>query len=245
MKKILILGANSFLAESFARIALEKGYSLALAARNKDKLFSLVKDLRIRFPSQEIEALSLDITNFESHELFLSEFKTHGPYEGCFIAVGVMHDQRESMLNQKLSLEMINVNYSGVVSLINHIIKPLIEMKTKFLSVVTSVAGDRGRASNFIYGSSKAALNSYLEGLRSFYHKESILIQTIKLGPVDTPMNAGIENVPLMISASRAASLIWKAILRKKEVVYVPCIWFFIMTIIKHCPRIIFKRLKF
>ncbi len=245
MKKILVLGATSGVAQAFCREALSRGWSLILAGRNGERLKILARDLEIRSGSETISCLDFDATRFETHSAFLKEALAFGPIAGCFVACGVMHEQAQAETEWALSEEMMACNYTGIVSVLNPLARHFAAEGQGFISCLTSVAGDRGRRSNFIYGSTKAALNTYLEGLRAQLHASGVLVQTIKLGPVDTPMNSGVARPPFMISADAAAHSILNALERRAEVVYVPARWSIIMLVIRLLPRWIFKRVKF
>ena len=244
MKKILVLGANSGVAKEFCLLAIKRGYSIIIASRNIEKLKMLARDLEIRTNTKEIPCYEFDAEKYGTHEsIFKKIIEEHEIY-GCFIAVGVMYAQSDCLKNWNLSKKMMMTNYLGLTSIINIFASYLKERKTGFISCITSVAGDRGRQSNYAYGSSKAAMNTYLEGLRGHLNKEKIFVQTIKLGPVDTPMNIGAEKAPFMISSKRAVASILKSIEKRKEVVYVPWFWTCIMVIIRSIPNFIFKKLK-
>lgn len=245
MKKILVLGATSRVAQAFCRAAIVGGYEPVLAARNLGRTQSLARDLEIRTGTTGIACLEFDASAFEKHEFFVREAMAHGPFAGCFVACGTMHEQSVAERNWQFSLEMITANYMGIVSVLN-LLAPLLAETSggAFVSCITSVAGDRGRPSNFIYGSAKAGMNAYLEGLRAKWHGRGLFVQTVKLGPVDTPMNAGTTRTPFMVSADTAARKIFRALTARRDVAYVPRRWAVIMFVIRMLPRWVFKRMK-
>ena len=244
MGKILILGATSGVAEAVCREMIERGDSLVLAARNMENLGRVAKRLDERTGCGPVACLSFDALDLETHGAFVGEALSHGPFDGCFVSFGVHHKQALCERDWKLAEETIRCNYTGTVSILEGLSGHFADRGNGFISCVTSVAGDRGRKSNYIYGSSKAGLNAYLEGLRHRLHGSGVLVQTVKLGPVDTPMAAVADRAPFMVSPERAAKGIVGALARRREVAYVPWFWLFIMLAVRLTPRFIFKRTK-
>lgn len=246
MKKILVLGATSGIAEAFMHQALKHGYQVILASRNRDKLKILAEDLRISYDCPELAHEFFDAEDAASHALFLSNIiERHEGIDGCFIACGVLFPQQDCECDFELTRQTIAVNYTGLVSIMNLLADYFEKKQAGFISCITSVAGDRGRGSNYIYGSTKAALNAYLSGLRVRLSKSSVFVQTIKSGPVDTSMNSSIENPPLMVSPDQAGREIWHAFEKEKEIVYIPWFWKYIMFVICRIPEFIFKKMRF
>lgn len=245
MKKILVLGATSGVAQAFCRAALRRGYTPVLAARSLERVQLVARDLEIRAGQTGIACVEFDAAAFDTHDGFVRAALARGPFAGCFVACGAMHEQSLAEADWKLSREMIDANFTGIVSVLNRL-APLLAAAEggAFISCITSVAGDRGRSSNFIYGATKAGLNAYLEGLRARWHARGLFVQTIKLGPVDTPMNAGVARTPFMVSADAAAEKILRALEARREVAYVPGRWAVIMLVIRLLPRFVFKRMK-
>ena len=159
-----------------------------------------------------------------------------------FVASGIMPSESSMASSPALFAKMAEVNYVGVVGLLEKLLPSLAPGEGTFASCLTSVAGDRGRGSNFRYGSTKAALSTYLEGL-SVSRSGQTLIQDVKLGPVDTPMNSGVRRAPFMISPDAAARAIWRGIHRGKPKLYVPAKWFWIMLAIRTIPAPIYRLL--
>jgi decaprenylphospho-beta-D-erythro-pentofuranosid-2-ulose 2-reductase len=216
-----------------------------LAARNREHVQLIARDLEVRAGKPGIAHLPFDAAACDTHDDFVRAAMALGPFAGCFIACGAMHGQDAAEADWQLAQEMISVNYTGVVSVLNRL-APLLAAQDggAFISCLTSVAGDRGRPSNFIYGSTKAGLNAYLEGLRARWHARGLRVQTVKLGPVDTPMNTGVTRVPFMVSADVAAEQIFAALAARREVAYVPRRWAVIMWVIRLLPRAVFQRMK-
>lgn len=241
--RILILGATSGVAQALAAAFAKRGYDLVLAARDETRLAGIARDLEIRKNSAAIPCLRFDAADTDSHA-DLAKTVLEMQIDGCVIACGAMFAQEDCETDFALCERTIAANYLGLVSICNQLVTGYRERGFGFISCITSVAGDRGRQSNFVYGSSKAGMNAYLEGLRNRLHPEGILVQTIKLGPVDTPMNIGAERTPFMISAEHAAERIIVNLEKRRDVAYIPLIWLPVMAIIRLLPTALFKRLK-
>ncbi|EKD26728.1 MAG: short-chain dehydrogenase/reductase SDR [uncultured bacterium] len=244
MKTILIIGAYSGIAVEFAKEAIQKGYSLILSGRDMDKLEISASDISIRTKTEKPSIIYFDALKTETHNNFIKEVLAISELHGVFIASGVMYDQSDCEKNFDLCKSTIESNYLGLVSIINLLADYFETKKNGFISCITSIAGDRGRLSNYIYGSSKAALSVYLEGLRGRLFESNVLVQTIKPGPIDTEMTKGLSKLPLLASPEKVACDILKGIEKNKEVVYTPGIWRYIMAIICIIPVKIYKRLK-
>jgi short-subunit dehydrogenase len=246
-KTILVLGAASGIARAFCLQALQRGYALILAGRNKDALERMVVDLSIRAQVSAMPCVFFDACKTETHEAFLNEVLILDPtLEGVFIACGTMPSQEECESHFESCDTMIRTNFTGLVSMLNLLVKHFEKQKSGFISCVSSIAGDRGRRNNYIYGATKAALNVYLEGLYVRLHASGVLVQTVKPGPVDTPMTREmpLSKLPFLATPERVAKDIWNAIEKRKNVVYTPWIWFPIMTLLCHIPSFLWKRMK-
>ena len=238
MKSILILGATSSIAKACAEIFASSHYRLFLAGRDLVELERLSKDLQIRFKTQ-VDCAFFDITEFDTHRDFFEKvLNKMGNIQGVVMAVG--------LLGQKYSpTEIIAANFSGPVSILELCADYLSSQKKGFIVGLSSVAGDRGRQANYIYGASKSALTTYLQGLRGYLHPHGIHVLTVKLGLIDTKMTFG-GKYPLFLAANpkKTGLKIINALDKGKESVYVPKIWRIIMLIIRLIPEKIFKRLK-
>src|SRR5262245_32495555 len=155
-----------------------------------------------------------------------------------------MAPQGEAQTSFELARRMIDVNYTSAVSLLNLAADYFEARKAGFICAISSVAGDRGRQSNYLYGSTKAALNTYLEGLRVRLAKVGVPVTTVKPGFVDTKMTRGMKGMFLVASPARVARDICRAIRRGRAVVYTPWFWWGIMTIIRSIPDFLFRRMK-
>ena len=238
----MILGATSDMAVAIARQLALEGYSITLAARNTDRLAALEGDLRVRHKAM-VSSARFDALDFASHDAFYRALPEKPDVVICVF--GLLGDQAEAQENWSHCQDIIHSNYTGAVSILNVIATDFERRKKGTIVGVSSVAGERGRQSNYIYGSAKAGFTAYLSGLRNRLYRHGVHVVTVKPGFVRTKM---IENLttPGILTASpkTVARKISKAILRKKNVVYVLSIWAFIMLIIRLIPEGIFKKLK-
>lgn len=241
---VLIIGATSAIAKAFAQEAMREGYSLLLAARNCEKLEEVIHELRCVDSSVTLIGLEFNALKPNTHHDFFQKVLQHAPdLTGCFIACGVMFPQEQCDADWHLCAETIACNYTGLVSIMQIMAAHFKERRMGFISCITSVAGDRGRRSNYLYGSSKAALNTYLQGLRSAVYPYGVLVQTVKAGPVESPMSLRAKHAPFKVQAVKVSGPILKAIRRELDIVYVPWFWRYIMLIIRLIPEFFFKRL--
>ncbi|MFA6761131.1 MAG: SDR family oxidoreductase [Sulfuricurvum sp.] len=240
MSWVLVVGATSDIAKDLARIYAQNGYDLYLSARDSSKLTTLQRDLIVR-SKVEVKLLDLDVSEFSSHASVVASLDPMP--SGVIVASGVMFEQGESQSDFSKAREMIDVNYTGVVSLLELFASEAEAKKSGFIVALSSVAGDRGRASNYLYGSTKSALSAYLSGLRNRLHKSGVQVLTVKSGFVHTKMTAHLDLPPLLTASSQEiAKDIFTSQQKRKDVIYTKSIWFFIMLIIKHIPEAIFKK---
>ena len=242
MSYILIIGAKSDIAKAVAREYSKNGYDIYLAGREIYELEEFAKDIRIR-GKRDVKLLELDITNFSSHQEFYNKIEEK-PL-GVISAVGYLGEQEVAEKNFSEALNIINVNYTGVVSLFNIIADDFEDRKNGFIVGISSVAGDRGRKSNYLYGSAKAGLTAYLSGLRNRLYKSQVNVLTVKPGFVATKMTEGMD-LPekLTVSPEYIAEDIFNAQQSGKNVLYTKWIWQYIMMIIKLIPEFIFKKMS-
>jgi len=242
MRYILIVGAKSDIAKELAKKYAKNGYNLYLAARKSEDLSDLASDIKIRY-GVDVQTKELDIIDFESHASFYASLNPK-PL-GVIMVVGYMVDQKECEKDWAKTLNTINVNYVGPVSLLNIVANEMELNKNGFIVGISSVAGDRGRKTNYIYGSSKAAFSAYLSGLRSRLYQSNVQVLTVKPGFVNTKMTQGL-NLPKKLTAEPqdVAVDIFKAQQNKKDVIYTKAKWRLIMFVIKNIPEFIFKKLS-
>lgn len=242
MSYVLIIGAKSDIAKALAREYAKNGYNLILAARKSEELEDFAKDIKIRY-GREVILKDFDITDFDKHMQFYEELP-HKPI-GVVVSVGYLGDQKKAQVDWKEAHNIINVNYVGAVSILNIIANDFEKRKEGFIIGISSVAGDRGRKANYIYGSAKAGFTAYLSGLRNRLHKSKVQVLTVKPGFVATKMTEGMD-LPKKLTATpeEVAKYIFKAQQKGKDVIYVKPIWRWMMLVIKLIPEKIFKRLE-
>lgn len=246
----LILGITSDMAVAFAKKLAEKKYNLILAGRNKNEVEIIAKDIKIRFDVMTIPILiDIEEIDFKNIKNFIKKFDQ--PFEIFANFIGYLGNQEIAQNDPKEIEKIINTNYLKIVLFTEQIVSLMIEWKQKGLIQnptiigVSSVAGDRGRQSNYFYGSAKAGYSAYLSGLRNRLFKEKIHVITVKPGFVYTKMTSNL-NLPKALTAQpeEVAKDIWKAVESKKNIIYTKWFWKYIMLIIKNIPESIFKKLK-
>ena len=240
---VVVIGATSAIARAGAQEFAAGGCAVIVAARDQDENEAIAADLRVRY-GVEGHAFAWDAEAFDTHGAFVARcIETLGDrLDGVVLCSGYMAEQKAAQGDWSLARRMIDVNYSASVSVIERFAAHFEVRRSGFLCVVSSVAGDRGRQSNYLYGSTKAALSIWCEGLRNRLYPAGVHVVTVKPGFVDTKMTWG--TVPFAASPEAAAKAILKAIDKKKNVVYVPWFWRYIMLIIRHVPEWQFKKMK-
>ncbi|QOY53732.1 SDR family oxidoreductase [Candidatus Sulfurimonas marisnigri] len=242
MSYVLIIGAKSDIAKEVARTYAKNGYNLYLAARESSSLEDLKQDIEVR-SGVHVELKEFDITAYETHENFYSELGEK-PL-GAIVVSGYMVEQKLAQKDWNESLQTINVNYTGAVSILNIIANDFERERRGFIVGVSSVAGDRGRKANYIYGSSKAAFTTYLGGLRNRLYESGVNVLTVKPGFVNTKMTENLD-LPEKLTAEPqdVANDIYNAQQKGRNVLYTKSIWVLVMLIIKHIPEFMFKKMS-
>jgi short-subunit dehydrogenase len=245
MRKILIIGATSAIAEATARRFASRGDALFLVGRNAQHLQAMIADLNVRGAVRAASAI-LDVTDFAAHQSVFDQAERElGGIDTVLIAHGTLSDQAQCQTSVDALRREFDINAVSTLALLTALANRLEAQGHGTLAVISSVAGDRGRQSNYVYGSAKAAVSTFLSGLRQRLAKANVQVLTIKPGFVDTPMTANISNKgALWAQPDRIAAGIVHSIDRGRSVVYLPWFWTLIMLVIKHIPEPIFKRLK-
>lgn len=245
MKNWIIVGVTSAIAESVARIWASKGYKLFLVARNEQRLDDIAKDLRIRGAAQ-VDTFVMDVNAFERHQdCFDAASQSMGRIDGILVAHGTLPDQKACETSFNVARTEIETNGLSVISLCTIAANLFEQQRQGDIAVISSVAGDRGRQSNYVYGAAKGMVSIFLQGLRNRLTPAGVHVTTIKPGFVDTPMTAAFDKGgPLWASADQVAAGIVQAIDKKRNVAYLPWFWWIIMNIIRHIPEFIFKKMK-
>ncbi|MGJ3243855.1 MAG: SDR family NAD(P)-dependent oxidoreductase [Opitutales bacterium] len=249
-KNTVVLGATSGLAEAFVRrlAAHPEARRIVLVARSAEKLAVVADDLRVR---SDDRVTVLKLTGDCRDEGFQSEmirsaadFCAEG-IDGVLVTHGFLPESEAGATDPVVLTDSINVNFTSTARITAQLAPVLARRESRtWLAVVSSVAGDRGRAANPGYGAAKAGLQAWLSGLRGRHWKTGLRIIDIRPGFVDTPMTAEMDKGPLFASPDRVATDIEKAIRKRKSICYTPWFWWPIMTAIKALPESLFQRLK-
>lgn len=239
-KSVLFLGALSDIAKSTIQKFGENGYDLQLAARNIDDLKKLSTDLKIRY-NTDINVYEFDILKTENHQNFIKNLKEIPSIVIC--AVGLLGEQKENENDTELRVKVLRTNYEGPVNIISDFANIFENRGFGTIVGISSVAGDRGRASNYIYGSAKAGFTAFLSGLRNRLAKKNVHVLTVIPGTVYTKMTLYLK-LPKFFTSSpnKVAEDIYNAVIKKKNIIYTKKIWRLIMFIIKSIPEGIFKK---
>jgi short-subunit dehydrogenase len=240
---VLIVGASSAIATEVGRAYAEQGASLFLAGRKPERLAAVAGDLGVR-GAAHVETMALDVLARHRHAELVERAFASGGLDIAVIAHGVLPDQSQCEESAEEAVRAIEVNFTGTVALLTLLANRFEAQGRGTIAVIASVAGDRGRQSNYVYGASKAGLHVFLQGLRNRLHRSGVSVVTLKPGFVDTPMTAGMPRNPLFASSRRAGRAIFRAIEARRDVAYIPWFWRPIMALITSLPEFVFKRLR-
>ncbi|WP_040727930.1 SDR family oxidoreductase [Thiomicrorhabdus sp. Kp2] len=243
-KNILIIGATSAIAKATLRLYAEQNHNLFLVARNETLLQNIAEDAKIRGANQ-VESQAFDLSNLEQHSSLLETvYQTYPKIDIVLIAHGTLPNQQACQDNLEIALQEININALSTISLLTLLANRFETQKSGSIAVITSVAGDRGRQSNYVYGAAKSMVSTFLQGLRNRLNDSNIQVLDIKPGFVDTPMTAEFKKGALWAQPEQVANSIIKAINNNRNTLYTPWFWWGIMFIIRNIPEFIFKKLK-
>ena len=244
MKNILILGASSAIAEKVAQAYATQDHHLYLIARNQQRLQHITEDLKVR-GAAEVTSFAADLSDTTGHETLLNTIQGKlDRIDMALVAYGSLGDQVACEASVAQTLAELNTNCISVISLLTLLASMMQRQGSGTLAVISSVAGDRGRQSNYVYGTAKGALTIFLQGLRNRLDRHGVHVLTIKPGFVDTPMTREFKKGLLWVGPETIARGIVRAINKRQDVVYLPFFWRYIMLIIKLIPERIFKRMS-
>ena len=244
MKRVLIFGATSAIARATARIFAERGDRLFLVARDEGKLKATARDLQSR-GAEKVDYATADLADETGFETLLGRAaEALGGLDVALIAYGTLPDQGALEGSPQATQEALHVNFTSVALLLTLLANRFQAQRSGTLAVISSVAGDRGRASNYVYGTAKGAVSLFVQGLRNRLHGSGVHVLTIKPGLVDTPMTAELKKNFLYAKPEGVAAGIVSAIDKKRDVVYLPFFWRYIMLVIRALPEPLFKRLS-
>lgn len=243
-QNILIFGATSGIAQGAARHWAERGERLYLVARDAAKLETVAADLRARGAKEVFTGLA-DLDRVEGHAALLAEaVRKLDTIDTVLLAQGVLGKQTEGERDFAATQRVIHTNFVAPVSLLTLLANLFEAQKRGTIAVISSVAGERGRAGSYIYGSTKAGLTHFLSGMRGRLRGSGVKVVTIKPGWVDTPMIAHMKRSPLWASPASVGRGIVKAVDRGCREVYLPGFWRMILFIFRSLPAFVFDRLK-
>jgi decaprenylphospho-beta-D-erythro-pentofuranosid-2-ulose 2-reductase len=242
--RVLVLGATSAIAIGTMRPLAARGARFYLVARSKDKLTAVASDLLTR-GAAAVATRVMDLDDTDAHTAMLADAeKNLEKIELALLAHGILGDQDKAQATYAAAEAILRTNFLSAVSLITWLANYFEGSRQGTLAVISSVAGDRGRKSNYVYGASKGALNIFLDGVRNRIDRSGVHVLTIKPGFVATPMTAHLPQNALFAHPSAIGQGILHAIATGKDVAYVPRIWGLIMFAIRSVPNFIFKRLN-
>jgi short-subunit dehydrogenase len=244
LRKILIVGATSAIAEATARLFAADGDELCLAGRNEARLAASAADLRVRGAAQ-VETIALDANDLARHDRAVTTAaETMGGLDIVLIAHGKLPDQKACEASVEATSEALMTNATSVIALLTIVANRFEQQRAGTIAVISSVAGDRGRQSNYVYGTAKAAVSIFAQGLRNRLARTGVKVVTIKPGFVDTPMTAELKKGPLWATPEAVGRRIYRAIVKGEDVVYTPWFWRWVMLVIRAMPESIFKRAR-
>lgn len=242
MPTVLLLGAASDMAVAIARKMAAKGYSIQLAARNADRLQPLRSDIELRYQTT-CTVHEFDATRFNTHDSFFQQLSVKPDITICVF--GYLGENETARADWNEAEKIISSNYTGAVSILNVVSNYYAAQKKGTIVGISSVAGERGRQSNYIYGSAKAGFTAYLSGLRNRMFREGVHVVSVQPGFVYTRMTESLTLPPLLTAKpEQVADTVFNAIIKKKNTVYVKWFWRWIMLIIKCIPEFMFKKMK-
>jgi decaprenylphospho-beta-D-erythro-pentofuranosid-2-ulose 2-reductase len=232
------------MAAATARLYAAQGARLYLVARNQDRLTATADDLRVRGAAQ-VETAVLDLLETPRHAAVIEDaMQKLGELDVALLAHGILPDQGRCEADVETSLNTLAVNFSSTVAMLTLLANRFEAQGHGCIAVISSVAGDRGRQSNYVYGATKAGLTVFLQGLRNRLFRSGVAVVTLKPGFVDTPMTARIPKNALFASPATAGRAIHRAIEAGRDVAYIPAFWRLILLVAKSIPESIFKRLR-
>jgi decaprenylphospho-beta-D-erythro-pentofuranosid-2-ulose 2-reductase len=244
VQSVLVLGGGSDIALATCR-KLVKGRSarVVLAARKPESCDDAAAEL-LSAGASAVDTVVFDATDFASHEAFIrTTFDRFGDFDVVLVAFGVLGDQERAEVDPAAALEIVQTNFTGVVSVSVPLAARLRDQGHGSLVLLSSVAGERVRRSNFVYGSSKAGVDGYYQGLAAALAGSGVKVTIVRPGFVHTKMTSGLKAAPLSVSAEEVADATVRAIGRGTELVWVPPAFRYVMMVLRHLPRQAFRRL--
>jgi short-subunit dehydrogenase len=246
MRRIVILGATSSIAQQVARLLAADGAEMLLVARSLERLELLRADLQARGAGQVWLVVSDLVDGADPLSILMSARTKLPEFDTVLIAHGTLLDQEQTQIDPALAQREIESNFTSVVALATAFARHFEVRGAGTLAVISSVAGDRGRKSNYVYGAAKAGVSTFLEGLSARLHARGVRVLNVKPGPVDTPMTANLKKSALFATPQRVAADIVRGLrIGKSGVLYTPWFWRWIMLVIRMIPTPIMRKLGF
>lgn len=234
------------IAKHCARLWVEENpVDLVLLGRNLDRLQRIAADLQVRSPQSDITVKQVEFRNPQRIQQTIDELALHYPPDLVLIAHGFLSDQPQCQDDLIACHESLEINGISPLLYAEGFAKQMAHVNRGTLAIIGSVAGDRGRKTNYVYGSAKAMIAAYAQGLQHRFADTSVNIILIKPGPTDTPMAVRLKNKGFQLTPiDKAARNIVKAIQQHRAIAYVPSLWRFVMWVVRHLPNHIFNKLE-
>lgn len=242
MKHVLILGATSDIAKALAHKFAAQGFHAILAARKAERLQETATDIKIRH-NVTVEVVEFDALDYAGHTAFYEALAAKPEVAICVF--GYLGEQKMAQANFTEAHQIIDTNYTAAMSILEIIAADFEQRRAGTIIGISSVAGDRGRQSNYIYGSAKAAFSTYLAGLRNRLAKSNVHVLTVKPGFVRTKMTATLPLPgPVTAKPEQVAADVFKAFQKNNNEIYTLWVWRYLMFLIRNIPEPVFKRLR-
>jgi short-subunit dehydrogenase len=242
MSSLVVLGATSAISQAYLNRVSSRYESITLVARNREHL-QQVSDHVSTIATGTVDSVVADLADIAAHPSLITGLKS--PMDTVLICYGELSDQARCVADPAYAEQQFRLNGTSAISLAARVAASMVEQGSGVLAVVGSVAGDRGRQSNYYYGAAKGALDTFLSGLRGDVLSAGVRVVTVKPGFVDTPMTREFKKGLLWVKPEKIAKGIDRAVTGRADVIYTPWFWRFIMLVIKAVPEVLFKRLKF
>lgn len=246
VQSVLVLGGGSDLGLAIAReLVGRRARTVVLAGRDPERFGAAVAELRAAGATR-VETMTFDATDFASHAGFVDDvFARVGDLDLVVIAFGVLGDTDKAERDAAVALEIVQTNYTGVVSITVPLAQRFETQGHGTIALLSSVAGERVRKANFVYGSSKAGADGFFQGLGDRLAGTGVHVMIVRPGFVRTKMTAGMSDAPLATTPEHVATAVVDALARDREIIWVPAPLRWVMAVVRHVPRPLFRRLRF
>ena len=244
VQSVLVLGAGSDIAQATVRkLVASRARTIVLAARDPESVAAFADELR-GLGATNVDTIAFDAHDIDHHEAFVNDlFARAGDVDLAILAFGVLGDQEVAERDGAAAIEIAQVNYLGSVSTAVPISQRMRDQGHGTIVALSSVAGERARRSNFVYGSSKAGMDAFFQGLGDALVGSGVKVMVVRPGFVHTKMTEGMEAAPLSTTPEAVADAIVKGIERGTETVWVPSTMRYVMSVLRHVPRPVFRKL--